>query len=118
MNPFVNQQPSNTAIRRFIHLLLFQAQQDHATELVIGVSEADGETPFRFKIEGTWRGGPPFPSRIRPEVIAELVRMAGFHAGQIPGEGVLDERLGNLRLRWIVGMTDAEGECRLVRVED
>jgi hypothetical protein len=44
--------------------------------------------------------------------------MAKFPAGHIPGEGVLDESVGDVRLRWIVAMTSAEGECMLVRVQD
>jgi type II secretory ATPase GspE/PulE/Tfp pilus assembly ATPase PilB-like protein len=108
----------DSAIRRFVQLLLFQVQQDQATELVIGATPATGDTPIRYKVEGTWRDLPPFPSHIRPEVVSELAQMAGFPAGQIPGEGVLDVSFGEVRLRWMVGMTDADGECRLVRVED
>jgi type II secretory ATPase GspE/PulE/Tfp pilus assembly ATPase PilB-like protein len=112
MNPFVN--PRNEAIQQFIRLVLLQAQQDEATELIIGIASPSG-VPIRYKVEGTWHEVPPFPSRIRPDVVSELVRMAGFHAGQIPGEGVLDENFGNIRLRWIVAMTSAEGECMLKR---
>jgi len=108
----------DTAIRRFIHLVLFQAQQDHATELTIGATPPSGDTPIRYKVEDSWYELSPFPSHIRPAVISELVRMAKFHGGQIPGEGVLDEGFGDIRLRWIVAMTSADGECSLVRVQD
>jgi type II secretory ATPase GspE/PulE/Tfp pilus assembly ATPase PilB-like protein len=106
------------AIRRFIHLVLVQAQQDQATELVIGVASPSGGTPIRYKIEDAWYDMSPFPSHVRPDVISELVRMAKFHAGEIPGEGVLDEICGDVRLRWIIAMTSADGECMLVRVQD
>ena len=105
-------------VRRFIHLLLFQAQQDQATELVIGIASPGGGTPIRYKVEETWHDLSPFPSHIRPDVISELVRMAKFHDGQIPGEGVLDESFGDVRLLWIVAMTSADSECMLVRVQD
>jgi hypothetical protein len=108
----------DSAVRRFIHLVLFQAQQDRATELIIGVAPASGDTPIRYKVEDTWYDLSPFPSHIRSDVIAELVRMAKFHSGQIPGEGVLDESFGDVRLRWTVTMTSADGACMLVRVED
>ena len=108
----------DSAVRQFIRLVLFQAQQDHATELVIGATPASGDTPIRYKVEDTWYDLSPFPSHVRPDVISELVRMAKFHAGHIPGEGVLDESFGDVRLRWIVGMTSADGECMFVRVQD
>src|ERR1041385_817153 len=98
----------DNAVRRFIHLVLFQAQQDQATELVIGATPASGDTPIRYKVEDTWYDLSPFPSRIRPDVISELIRMARFHAGCIPGEGVLDESFGDVRLRWIVAMRSEE----------
>jgi|SRR6185369_14417281 len=106
------------AVRRFIYLVLLQAQQDGATELSIGVASEGGVTPMRYKVEGTWFDLPPFPSHIRPAVVAELAQMAKFPAGQFPAEGVLDERCGDVRLRWIVNMTSADGECMLARVQD
>jgi hypothetical protein len=107
-----------SAVRRFIHLVLFQAQQDHATELVLGATSASGDTPIRYKVEGAWYDMSPFPSHIRPDVIAELARMARLPVGQFPNEGVLDVTFGDVRLRWTVGMTTADGECMLVRVQD
>jgi type II secretory ATPase GspE/PulE/Tfp pilus assembly ATPase PilB-like protein len=105
------------AIRRFIHLVLFQAQQDQATELVIRVATPSGGTPIRYKVEDTWYDLSPFPSHIRPDVVSELARMAKLPAGQFPNEGVLDVTLGDVRLRWTVGMTSADAECMLVRVQ-
>ena len=108
----------NSPVRRFIHLLLFQAQRDNATELIIGAAAPSGNTPIRYKVEDKWYDLSPFPSHVRPDVIAEFARMAKFHTGHIPGEGVLDESFGDLRLRWIVAMTSTDGACRLVRVQD
>ena len=108
----------DSAVLRFVHLLLLQAQQDHATELIIGATPTSGDVPIRYKVEDAWHDLSPFPSHIRPDVIAELVRMAKFHAGQIPGEGVLDESFGDIRLRWIVAIMSADEECILVRVQD
>jgi hypothetical protein len=44
--------------------------------------------------------------------------MAKFPEGEFPNEGVLDMSFGDVQLRWIVGMTSAEGECMLVRAQD
>ena len=104
-------------IQRFIRLVLFQMHQDKATEAVIGIASPRG-VPIRYKVGNAWHEMPPFPAHIRADVVSELVRMAGFRAGQIPGEGVLEENLGQLRLRWIVALTSAEGECMLKRVDD
>ena len=106
------------AVRRFIYLVLLQAQQDRATELSIGVASDGGVPPMRYKVESAWFDLPCFPSHIRTEVVAELAQMAKFPAGQFPAEGVLDECCGDVRLRWIVGMTSADGECMLTRVQD
>jgi len=140
MNPFVNpkkrsvslpsgckdlidvlQRPDSeheSAIRRFIHLVLLQAQQDSATQLVIGVTPTSGGTPIRYKVEDTWYDMSPFPSHVRRAVIAELSRMARLPIDEFPNEGVLDVTFGDVRLRWIVGMTSADAECMLTRVQD
>jgi hypothetical protein len=107
----------NDPIRRFIHLLLFQAQRDRATEMVIGTA-SDAGTPMRYKIEDTWHDFAPFPSHIRPGVITELARMANFPEGKNSGEGILERNLGNLRLRWLIKITNPEEECILTRIQD
>ena len=138
MNPFVNpnkrsialpkgckdlidvlQPPSQVeedAIHRFILLLLFQAQQDCATELVIGPATRKG-TPIMYKVEDAWHEMRPFPSRIRPAVVAELGRMAAFREGPFPKEGPLSGVFGSEVLRWKVRITEAEGDCVLTRAE-
>ena len=110
--------PDEEEVHRFIQLLLFQAQRDRATELVIGVASPGGEMPMRYQAAQAWHDLPLFPSRIRPAVVSELARLAKFPLGQIPGKGVLDASLGEVRLRWIVAMASADGECMLARVQD
>jgi hypothetical protein len=136
MNPFVNpnkrsislpkgckdlidvlQPPSQIeehTVHRFVLLLLFQAEQDYATELVIGPATDKG-TPIRCKIEGTWCEMHPFPSRIRPAVVAELGRMAGLAEGLFPKEGLMSEAFGSVLLQWRVRIAAAEGDCDLTR---
>ena len=106
------------AIRQFIHLLLFQAQQERATELVVGAAPSSGDTPIRYKVGDTWHDLSPFPSHIRRDVMSELARMANLPVGQFPNEGVLDMTLGKFRLRWTVRMTSADAEFVFVRIQD
>jgi type II secretory ATPase GspE/PulE/Tfp pilus assembly ATPase PilB-like protein len=106
------------AVCRFIRLVLFQAQQDQATEVIVGIASPSEGVPIRYKIEGAWHEMATFPAHIRPDVASELARMAKFHAGQIPGEGVLDERFGDVRLLWVVATMNADGECTLVRLPE
>jgi hypothetical protein len=105
------------AIRQYIHMILFQAQQDQATDLVIGAASSDAGTPIRYKIEDVWYDFAPFPSSIRPDVLSELTSMAKFPEGQICGEGILEEKFGDLRSRWTM-MISKNGECLLNRVND
>jgi hypothetical protein len=106
------------SIRQFILLILFQAHQDRATELIIGVASPDGLTLLRYKTKDVWQDLGPFPSHIRPDVISELLLMAGFPKGVSSGEGILEEKFGGLRERWKVTVESAEGECKLSRIPD
>jgi len=106
------------AIRGFIHLILLQAQQDQATDLVIGAAPDRGDTPIRHRIEGTWYDISPFPSQIRPAMTVELGRLAKLPVGQFPSQGVLDVTFGEVRLRWRVELTGPNEDCTLVCVHD
>jgi len=105
-------------IRKFIHVVLFQAQQDNANEIVIGKAPPSGETPIRYKVKRTWHEMGPFPSNIRRFVISELAQMAKFPAKHNQDEGVLDFYIGRTRIRWTVAIIDADAECRLFRMRD
>jgi hypothetical protein len=140
MNPFVNpnkrsislpqgckdlidvlQDPSlsvfdpEVACRCLIRAILFEAQKECATELVIGLASRKG-TPIRYKVEGTCYEMHPFPSRIRQAVVAELGRMTGLREGSFPKEGPLSEVFGGVLLQWRVRITSAEGDCEFTRV--
>ena len=140
MNPFVNprkrgitlptgcknladvlgrpQLAAKSPIRRFITLVLMQADQDRATELVIGVAQEGGEgTPIRYKVEGCWYDISPFPSGIRARVVSELARMAGLRKGQFPHDGVLSVPLTETRLTWRVRIASPTAECVLTKTE-
>jgi len=106
------------AIQHFIHLLLLQAQQEQATELVIGAVPSSGATPIRYKVGDTWHDLSPFPSYLQPDVTSELARMANLPVGQFPNVGILDVTLGKFRLRWAVRMTSADAEFVFVRIQD
>ena len=109
---------AESKIALFIQLVLFQAHQDRATELVIGTDVPNAGTPIRCKVEDTWYDMSPFPSHIRPSVIHELAKMAKFPEGQFLGKGLLEVRSGSVCSKWTVTITSAEGECTLVRVMD
>lgn len=107
--------PGANPITRFILLVLWQAHEDRATDLVLGVPHADGSgTPFRYRVDGGWYDMSPFPTHLRPSVVGELERMAGL--SQDVREGILDRTVGGVRLRWRVQMTTPEAECMLTPV--
>lgn len=106
-------------IRMFVGLILYQARQDGATEVIIGAALPSGGTPIRYKVNDNWVELPShFPSDIRAGVIDELAKMAKFPAGQISGNGLLEIRSGSASMKWTVTITSVEEECRLVRVTD
>lgn len=104
--------------QKFIQLVLFQSQQDGATESVIGVAKPNRGLPIKYKVKNSWHGMAPAPSHIRVGVISEIMQMAKMPAGQFPNEGVLDIILGSVRFRWTVRMTSMDAECVLVRILD
>ncbi len=108
----MNEEP----IRRFALLVLFQAQQDHATELTIGPASR-GRPPIRYRVGGTWYDMSPPPEHIMPQVIAELERLAAFSNRPFPREGLIDLPFGSVRLRWIIRMASADAECVLTPIE-
>ena len=69
----MNEEP----IKRFTLLVLFQAQQDRARELTIGLSSGS-QPPIRYKVGDAWYDMSPPPAHIMPNVIAELGRLAAF----------------------------------------
>ena len=105
-------------IRRFITLVLMQAEADRATELVVGVAPEGGEgTTIKYKVEGAWYDMSPFPSGIRARVVSELGRMAGLRKGQFPQDGVLSVPLTERRLTWRVRIASPTAECVLTKTD-
>jgi len=140
MNPFVNpkkrsislpngckdladvlersQRTTRNPIRRFITLVLMQAEQDCATVLVIGVApEGGGDTPVKYKSRGFWYDMSPFPSHIRTRVESELGRMARLRKRQFPQDGVLSTPLAQARTLWRVRIASQGAECMLTNTD-
>jgi hypothetical protein len=77
---------NDDAIKRFTRLVLFQVQQDHATELTI--TPASGtRPPIRYKVGDTWYDMSPPPAHILPDVIAELGPFGGVYQEAVPERG-------------------------------
>jgi len=103
-------------IKRFTRLVLFQAQQDQATELVISPASSAG-SPIRYKVGETWYDMLPPPAHVLPGVVAELECLAAFGEKPFPKEGLIDVPFGSRRLRWIIRMASADADCVLTPVE-
>ena len=102
-------------IRTFIRLLLMQAHEHRATELVIGVAPAPDSTVTE-KVEGTWYHVSAFPSDFRSQVVAELGRMAALPEGPFPKEGSICVRLESTQFKWKLRMASLDGECVLAPI--
>jgi hypothetical protein len=115
--PKNKQDERGQAVRRFIALLLLQAQQDGFTEIVIGPARESGTT-LKHKAGGAWCEMSAFPSEIRAEVVAEIGRMARLPPGQFPKAGVLGVAFADRpAVKWKVEMKGADGDCTLIRLE-
>src|SRR5436309_3515476 len=108
---------SEDPIKRFTLLVLFQAQEDHATELTIAPAGGGARAPIRYKVGDTWYDMSPPPDYILPGVVAELTRLAAFADKPFPRDSLIDVPFGGLRLRWVVRMASADADCVLTAVE-
>jgi hypothetical protein len=106
------------AFQNFLRLILFQAKQDGATEVVIGAIQPKQALPIRYKVKDSWHELAPAPPHLRPGLISEILQMAKMPVGQFPNEGVLDITLGDVRSKWTVKMTSMDAECTLTRILD
>jgi hypothetical protein len=110
---------SSDPIKTFICLVLMQAAEHRATELVIGVAPAQGvDSAARERVDGTWFHVSAFPSDFRARLVAELGRMACLPEGQFPSEGTLCVRLESRQLKWIVQIASPDAECVLTPLPD
>ena len=108
---------SEDPIKRCVLLVLWQSQQDQASELAIGLSAA-GEPPIKYKVSGTWHGWKAPGANLASDLIAEVERLAAFAEGPFPREGDIDVTFSDTRLRWKVRRASADAACTLTRVRD
>src|ERR1043166_6302770 len=102
--------------RIFIRLMLMQAHDHRATELLIGSALAPDST-ITEKAGGTSYHLSPLPSDFRSSVTEELARMAALPAGPIPKEGEIFVRPETTQLRWKVRMSSPDGEILLTPLD-
>jgi type II secretory ATPase GspE/PulE/Tfp pilus assembly ATPase PilB-like protein len=93
-------------IKQFVRLVLFQAQQDRATELVIDAASGD-KPPIKYKVDGTWYDMSPPPSHILPDVMIELGRLGSLAKGAKQGE--ICTAFSGVRLKWRITVAGADG---------
>jgi hypothetical protein len=96
-------------------LVLFQAQQDHASEMVIAPFEREG-VAIKYKVRDTWYDMSPPPSHILPGVLDELRRLAAFTDGPFPKVGTIDVAFSGVRLRWKVWVASPDAPCILTPI--
>jgi hypothetical protein len=103
---------SDAPIKRFTLLVLFQAQQDHASELVID-PVIGTKSPIRYKVGSNWYDFSLPPVHIIPGVRADVGRLAGFTDGAFPKEGIIDVPFSGVRLHWRACQAAEDAECVL-----
>ena len=101
-----------------MRLLLWQAQQDRATELIIGLPVANETgTPIRYKVDGAWVEFASPPADFRVGLASELVRLAALSVNdRYPKEGILDLLAFTGPLKWSILIPKSGGEILLRRL--
>ncbi|HWF19812.1 MAG TPA: hypothetical protein VG754_11120 [Verrucomicrobiae bacterium] len=97
-------------------MVLFQAQQDRATELRIASNDKNGAA-MKYKINETWHDFAPPPAHILPGVIEELLRLANIQEAAFPKRGVINQTVHGYLMRWQITMMSPDAECVLTRIE-
>ena len=108
---------SDDPTKRFTLLVLFQAWQDNATELVVGSSPGVG-AHIRYRVAGNLYEMSSPPAHIVPDVIAELGWLAGLPDGAFPKEGTIDVKLSTGHAKWKIHMASADAECILTAIRE
>lgn len=111
--------PEMSPVRKFIVLVLWQAQEDQADDVVIG-EPTSHQVPIRYRVGGTWYEMTPFPEEIREAVHRVVAEMAG-HRGpvQFPWHGKIDlDVTPNLRLSWSVELQAEAGRLHFSKSRD
>ena len=103
-------------IQRTTKQVLLQAQQDHATELVVRGSLGAGAA-VRYKVADTWHDWTGPAPELAPAIIGEIGKLAAFTKRACPKEGLIDVPYSGIRLLWVVRMASADGDCILSPVE-
>lgn len=98
------------AIKRFTLLVLLQAQEDRASELVI--NSAPKTTPqIQYKVHEKWYEMSPPPPHVVPGVLAELASLAGLQRPQFPAEGKINVSFSGTQLRWKIQLSNTDARC-------
>lgn len=107
---------NDDAIKRTTKLILFQAQQDHAKELVISNSAGTGAA-VRYKVADNWHDWKSPSHELAAAIIGEIGRLAKFTKRPYPKEGLIDVPYSGVRLLWAARMASADGDCVLSPIE-
>src|SRR5690349_15918398 len=104
---------SDNPIRRLTLLVLFQAQQDKATESVIAPSARDGAPAIKYKVGADWLALSPPPAHLVSGIVTELATLACLSQGVFPTQGTIDVPFSGVRLKWVFRMPRSGAECVL-----
>jgi type II secretory ATPase GspE/PulE/Tfp pilus assembly ATPase PilB-like protein len=95
---------SEKPITRFVLLILFQAQQDGATEITF--TRASDPPAIRYKVDGAWYEFATPPLQVAADAMIELRRLANLTEGAT--KSIIDTSYSGTTLRWNVAVADVE----------
>jgi hypothetical protein len=107
---------SDDVIMRTTKQILFQAQQDQATELVVSSSPRAGAA-VRYKVGENWYDWASPGSELAHAILGQIGKLASFTNRPFPKEGLIDEKYSGVRLLWVASMASGDGGCTLSPVE-
>jgi len=96
--------PDMEPVRKYVVLVLWQAQQDRADEVLIGQAIPNQGVPIRYLVAGSWYDIEPFPEHLRGQVVQTAIEMSE-RASSIPypWQGAIDLHVSeDIQLCWSV----------------
>lgn len=109
--------PSTDPVQKLAVLVLWQAQRDGASEVVVGALNSDGVAPIRYRVGDALYEMSPLPVQIGAQFVRTVMDMAGLGLGvAFPCRGRIDTPASTkIHLHWEISLASEVGSISFRR---